>query len=95
VDGEYCRRAARYAGRFDIVVIDGRDRVNCAIQSVVALSPQGVFVWDNTDRPEYAPGLLALQAQGFLRIELVGLSPGATVKTETSILYRPGNCLGL
>jgi hypothetical protein len=94
-DGAYTSVAARFPGRFDIVVIDGRDRARCATQSVGALKPTGVFVWDNTDRDHYAPGLRALADQGFRRIDLVGLVPGSTVKSQTSILYRPGNSLDL
>jgi hypothetical protein len=94
-DGAYARVAARWPGAFDIIVIDGRDRVRCARHSLAALKPSGVFVWDNTDRPRYAPGLSELADRGFRRIDFVGLFPGSTVKSRTSVLYRDGNVLGI
>jgi hypothetical protein len=94
-DGAYSRVVAEYPGRFDIVVIDGRDRVNCARHALTGLKPEGVIVWDNTDRAEYAPGLDALAAAGFRRVEFLGMAPSLNDKLETSVLYRTGNCFGL
>ena len=94
-DGEYCRAAARMGPIFDLIVIDGRDRNHCAIRSVAALKPHGVILWDNTDRPRYREGIDHLLGLGFRQLPLVGLVPGSPVKVETSIFYRPGNCLAL
>jgi len=95
VDGDYCRSVHLGATRFDVVVVDGRDRVNCGLQAVEALEPGGVIVWDNSDRRRYGPGLNALAGQGFRRLPFVGLAPLGSSASETSILYREGNCLGI
>lgn len=92
--GEYCR-AARGRGPFDVVVVDGRDRVNSAIESAGALAPGGVIVWDNTDRPAYAAGLDRLRDLGFRRVDFEGIAPVEPIRARTSILYRDGNVLGL
>jgi SAM-dependent methyltransferase len=93
--GDYCRTVAAYPGRFDIVVIDGRDRVNCATHAVAALKPDGVIVWDNSDREEYRAGYEHLARAGFHKIEFVGLLPMINDKCETGVFYRDANCLGL
>ncbi len=93
--GEYSRVVAEHPGRFDIVVIDGRDRVNCARHAVTGLKPEGVIVWDNTDREEYRPGIESLARAGFRRVEFLGMVPTLNEKLETSVLYRDGNCFGL
>ena len=93
--GEYARMASRSPGAFDIVVIDGRDRVRCARHSLSALTRGGVFVWDNTDRERYASGLEELAGRGFRRIDFVGLVPGSTAKAQTTVLYRAENVLGI
>lgn len=93
--GEYCRSVLAYPGAFSLVVIDGRDRVNCARHAVKGLAPDGVLVWDDTDRPQYREGIEFLHAQGFRSVELVGMTPAATHAHETTIFYRDGNCLGL
>jgi hypothetical protein len=93
--GEYSRVVARQGRRFDIVVVDGRDRVHCAESAPQGLTEGGVILWDNTDREEYREGLAFLEAAGFRRIPFVGLAPGINLKTETSVFYRDRNCLGL
>jgi len=94
-NGEYARAIAGYPGSFDVVVVDGRDRVLCARNAIAALKPGGVIVWDDTDRPEYGPGIEFLTRQGFRRLEFIGMAPGKVEGGETSIFYREGNCLGI
>jgi predicted O-methyltransferase YrrM len=93
--GAYSRRILGHPGAFDVVVIDGRDRVHCAANAPGALKPGGVIVWDDSDREDYRPGLDALREAGFRRLALVGLAATSERRKETSILYRDGNLLGL
>lgn len=92
---EYAQQIARNHDEFDIVVIDGRDRVNCAKNSVQALRPRGVVVWDNSDRTEYQPGYDFLANQGFKRLDFWGMGPINSYGWCTSVFYRAGNCLGI
>jgi hypothetical protein len=94
-DGEYCRTPGRTGASFDVVVIDGRDRVNCARHCLEALADGGVVVWDDSQRRRYRPGLELLAEHGFRRLRFTGLSPIAANDGETSVLYRPANCLGI
>lgn len=94
-DGDYCREIANHAPGFDVVVIDGRDRVNCARQAVGRLADAGVIVWDNAERERYREGYALLEAQGFRRIDFVGLGPINPKAWMTSIFYRAANCLGI
>jgi len=93
--GDYARSAAREPGGFDVVVIDGRDRVNCARAALVGLQPRGVIVWDNSDRADYAEGYALLAAAGFRKVPFVGMAPVFNQKSETGVFYRDGNVLGL
>jgi hypothetical protein len=93
--GAYARAVAAYPCAFDIVVVDGRDRVRCAQAAPEGLASGGVIVWDDTERDQYRPGIEWLEARGFRRIEFVGLAPGKNLRSETSIFYREGNCLGI
>jgi hypothetical protein len=94
-DGDYCRAAEATRSEYDLVVIDGRDRVNCARHSLAALKPAGVFVWDNSDRPEFEEGLRIVKPLGFRTLDFEGLGPVNPYPWRTSILYRDGNCLGI
>lgn len=91
-DGEYCRTAERTGERFDVIVIDGRDRVNCARHCLDALADDGVIVWDDSRRRRYRPGLAFLAEHGFRRLRFTGLGPIAANDGETSVLYRSSNC---
>lgn len=93
--GSYSKKVAEFNAAFDIIVIDGRDRVNCAINALKALKPGGVLIWDNSDREEYGPGYRFLLERGFRKIEFIGLAPLINYKSETSIFYRSDNCLGI
>lgn len=93
-DGEYCR-ALQCGQDWNVIVVDGRDRVNCLKQSINNISDNGIIVLDNSDREEYQEGIDFLIGHGYRKIEFRGLAPIVTYISETSIFYKPGNCLGL
>lgn len=80
---------------FDIVVIDGRRRVDCAPHAAQALTKAGVIVWDNSEREQYQGGLDLLHRLGFRRLDFEGLGPVATISWTTTVFYREENCLGI
>jgi Methyltransferase domain len=92
---EYPMAAKRTKKRFDVIVIDGRKRVRCALNSVECLKEEGVIVWDDTDREYYQEGLAKLVTLGFKRIDLVGMTPMLSTAKQTSILYRSPNVLDI
>lgn len=91
-DGEYCRTPQRTDAKYEIVIVDGRDRVNCARQCLDTLTDDGVIVWDDSHRRRYRGGLDSLAEHGFRRLRFTGLGPIAPNAGETSVLYRPSNC---
>lgn len=95
IDGHRYAGAIDEAGPFDIVVVDGRDRVECARRAIRELADGGVIVFDNSERGKYAGALSELTRAGFRRIEFVGMAPMRARLTETSVFYRGGNCLGI
>ena len=94
-NGAYSKKIGSFANAFDIIVIDGRDRVNCARNSLGALKRDGVIIWDNSDRSEYQDGYDFLFRHGFKKLEFVGLCPGVNLKTETGIFYKTNNVLSI
>ncbi len=94
-DGDYCRMPVKLGEEFDIIIVDGRDRVNCCIQAVEALSPNGVVVLDDSERPDYRDGINYLLDKGFKQISFSGISPGLFYYKSTTIFYKADNCLGI
>jgi predicted O-methyltransferase YrrM len=91
-DGRYANAVAAQREPFDVIVIDGRDRVKCAEASLPALKPDGVIVWDNSDRPDYDAGYRFLLENGFKRLDFWGMGPINAYGWCTSVFYRPQNC---
>jgi hypothetical protein len=89
----YSQKAAEFSS--DIIVIDGRDRVDCARACLPGLRPGGVIVWDNSDRERYQDGFDWLGQNGFRRLDFGGLGPVNFTPWVTSIFYRSENCLGI
>lgn len=95
VDGYYCRLIAEQGKRFDVVVVDGRDRVNCVKQSLPCLTERGVIILDDSHRDKYKEGIAFAEKNGFRSITIEGLKPTECKVATTTILYRDGNCLGI
>lgn len=94
-DGAYCRAARSTGNQYDLLIIDGRDRVNCARQSLEAVSPTGVIIWDNSNRTRYIEGYAWLKAHGWRDLVFHGMGPSSAQAWSTSVFYRDGNCLGI
>jgi hypothetical protein len=94
-DGDYCRMPVKLGEEFDIIIVDGRDRVNCCIQAVEALSSNGVIVLDDSERPDYRDAIAYLTDKGFKQIPFTGISPGLFYYKSTTVFYKANNCLGI
>jgi len=93
--GDYSRMPIILDERFDIIIIDGRDRVNCCRQAIHALSPSGVIVLDNSEREAYKTGIEFLIKSGFKHLSFSGIVPGLFYRVTTSVFYKPQNCLDI
>lgn len=91
----YCSAILDTRHTFDVVVIDGRERITCAQTACQALSSRGVIIFDDAQREKYAAGTQWLLAQGFRRIDFTGFKPVGISLDRTSIFYRSGNCLDI
>lgn len=94
-DGSYVKKVTEYEKEFDIIILDGRDRVNCAKNTLHSLKESGVIIWDNSDRTSYREGFEYLFERGFKKIDFEGMGPVNTYSWHTSIFYTEKNCLGI
>lgn len=79
----------------DVVIIDGRKRVNCAKVAYNYLSESGVVIFDDSHRTHYQEGIQFYKEKGFKTITFKGLKPTGFSTDETTLIYRNGNCLGI
>ncbi|ASU33062.1 class I SAM-dependent methyltransferase [Mucilaginibacter xinganensis] len=94
-DGDYCRMPVKLEEKFDIIIVDGRDRVNCCKQAINALSENGVIVLDDSERDFYFEGISFLKDKGFKELSFSGISPGLFYRKSTSVFYKAANCLDI
>jgi len=93
--GAYSKKAASLDKKFDIIIVDGRDRVNCCKHSIQALTEKGVIVLDDSERKIYNDARTFLMKQGFKELSFSGISPGLFYEKATSVFYKANNCLDI
>ena len=59
-DCEYVQAINRDNKIYDIIIIDGRNRVLCAFEAVKHIKSGSMVIFDNSNREEYNPGLSVL-----------------------------------
>ena len=94
-DGEYCRAAQHSDAAPNVVIIDGRDRVNCLKQTVPSCPETTVFVFDDTHREKYQDGLAWATQQNYKLLRFEGLKPGGLELNQSTLVYKPGNVFGI
>lgn len=56
-NGAYVDEIACQEGRFDLIVVDGRDRIACLAAARAHLAPGGLIVFDDSGRRRYRNGI--------------------------------------
>lgn len=96
LEGEqYASEILRYGQRFDIVVIDGRDRIACVKFAIRCLKEDGILIFDNSERTRYSEAFAFLASHGYKKLDFVGIGPINPYSWTTSIFYKDKNCLGI
>jgi hypothetical protein len=93
VDGDYCRSIHLSGEKYDVVIVDGRDRVNCFGQAMTAIAEDGVVLLDDSFRDRYAEAHDVAREQGFAAMNLRGLKPQGISMDQSTLYYRRANCL--
>jgi predicted O-methyltransferase YrrM len=84
----YVGAIAKYPDEyFDVVVVDGRQRVRCFEQAMPKVRPGGLLVLDNTDRPRYSRAFEL--ASHWPSRNYRGLVPTEPVAGYTTVWQRP------
>ncbi|WP_026897700.1 FkbM family methyltransferase [Daejeonella oryzae] len=93
--GSYCKMPLTRSEKFHLIIVDGRDRVNCCLQAVNALTEDGVLILDDSEREFYNPAIEFLKLKGFKELSFSGISPGLFYKKSTTVFYKTQNCLDI
>lgn len=93
-NGEYSATASKQEEKYDLIIVDGRDRVNCLKKSINALSERGVIVLDDSEREDYKECYEFMKKNKYKFIDFWGIAPGIFFKKCTTLFYKPDNING-
>src|SRR5690625_1065884 len=91
----YVKAVGEKGLKYDVIIIDGRERMACAEEAVKHLSEKGIIIFDDTSRPRYRRGIDLLRESGFKHLPFRGFSPIEFLPCETSLFYQGENILGI
>lgn len=94
-DGGYCRAILETNKMYDLVIVDGRDRVNCAKIALGRLKQEGVLILDDSQREQYLPAHDYFMEKGFKFLHLEGLKPSGKNNDRATLYYRSFNCFNI
>jgi len=80
---EYVDAIKAYPTQFDIIIIDGRCRNDCLRVALPYLKPEGIIIFDNSNRQRYQS---ALKQSKLCIKRFKGRVPGSPLPSETAIL---------
>lgn len=83
----YVGAIAELDGTFDLVVVDGRERVRCVEAALPHLAAGGMVLLDDSQRRRYQP---ALEIPGTVVTEHRGLVPTLPIPRRTALIRRSG-----
>lgn len=80
---------------FDIIVIDGRDRVECVQHVIPYLNEAGVVILDDSWKAKFDQVFDYFEGEGFRELSFTGLKSGGMIIEKTTVFYRPDNVLNI
>lgn len=90
--GEYSKAILDDDIKYSVVIIDGRDRVNCLKNSILSLKEDGVCILDDSSRENYKDAFKFMEKNGFKNITFSGLQSTGLKENATTVFYRKNNC---
>ena len=77
--------------KYDVIVIDGKRRTECAKVAVEALADGGMIILDDSDRintsEEYVKAVKILREKGLLQVDFYGFCPMNCYTKATSVFF--------
>ncbi|HBF22705.1 MAG TPA: hypothetical protein DDW23_02705 [Planctomycetes bacterium] len=80
---------------FDLVIVDGRRRVDCFSRAIESLSVRGCIVLDDSNRRRYRQAFQMAEQSGFRYIHFEGMKPRGRGIARATIFYRDQNCFAI
>lgn len=95
-DAEDYQNAITNTGKtFDLVIVDGILRNECAAIAFHSLSENGILVLDDSERTEYQPTFELAKKLGYKELSVYGMAVGVNLLKSTTFFYRSNNVFNI
>lgn len=94
-DGGYETAPKSLDRKFQLIIIDGIRRIECARRALELLSEDGCILVDDTQFPEFKEIFEIMKAHGFKELRISGAKPIQNDRSEATVFYRPNNILDI
>ena len=94
-DEEYETAPIALNKKFELIVIDGIRRLECANCAFDLLSEDGCILFDDTQVSDHNEVFEIMKQSGFKALRISGAKPIQNDRSEATIFYRPNNILGI
>lgn len=91
----YAEEVKNHSLLFDIIIIDGRNRIDCINISIHKLKRHGIIILDDSHEPKYMEAFKILTEMGFNEITISGIKPVSNKFASSTIFYQKENCLNI
>lgn len=81
--------------RYDMIIVDGRDRTECIKHILPFLSEDGVVLLDDSWKAKFDKVFEFFKDNRFKELSFTGLKPGGMIVEKTTVFYRNPNVLGI
>lgn len=93
IDNEYSysKVIQKMGQKFDLIIVDGKERNECVEFCLEAISDTGIVMLDNSERADYHASFEFLKEKGFKKMDFWGMTPIIAEKSCTTFFYRANN----
>lgn len=81
--------------KYDLIIIDGRERVECCKIATEYLNENGILIFDDGEREKYQEIYPFMQKKEFKHIKFYGLRPASSYFDSTVIFYKKNNVFNI
>lgn len=93
---EYINAFSKYSDlNFDVIIVDGRDRVECIKQIIDSLADHAVLILDDSWKEKFEETFLFMKNKGYKEISFSGIKAGSIIREQTTVFYKENNILDI
>ncbi len=81
--------------KYEMIIIDGRKRVDCLKNAIKYLTPDGILLLDDSNREKYKEVFSLCVKKGFKELTFSGMKPNGLGIFYSTIFYRSDNILNI